>query len=157
VIDGDDRGTGTGSVRYHFGANSGRSRTARIEVRDHDTSCTITQAGVLPDAAPEGTAWTSHLDVSGARAEVIVDGVAVAVQERGVFLGRTGAQGVHRVEARLVQAAGRPGLWRFEIGGGAPAGLRPLEGNVVQVSEGQVTFRLEGRPGERVAFTWRSR
>jgi hypothetical protein len=87
-----------------------------------------------------------------------VDGAAVAVQERGVFLGRAAAQAVHRVEARLVQGAGRPGVWRFEVGGPVvPGSLRPLAGTVVQLGGGVVAFRLQGRPGESVAFTWRQR
>jgi hypothetical protein len=159
-IDGPATGTGNGVVGYQLGVNLGPARTARIQLsEDGSASCAITQSGVTgaEDAGGE-TVWTSHLDVTGGRGEVVIDGVAVAVQERGVYLGRAGAQTVHRVEARLVEGAGRPGVWRFEIGGPAvPASVRPLAGNVIQASGGVVAFHLEGRPGERLAFTWRTR
>jgi hypothetical protein len=159
-IDGSATGMGNGTIGYQVAANLGATRTARIELsEDGSAACTITQSGVTgaQDAGGE-TVWTSHLDVSGGRGEVVVDGGAVGVQERGVYLGRAGAQTVHRVEARLVEGAGRPGVWRFEIGGPAlPASVRPLAGNVIQVSGGVIAFHLEGRPGERLAFTWRTR
>jgi hypothetical protein len=148
-------------VRYRLEANpSVLARVASIELReDPAVRCTITQAGLtLPDGAPAEAVWTSHLDVAGGRGEVVVDGAQVGVQERGVLPGRSAPRALHLLEARLVAGAGRPGLWRFELGGTAVAGsLRPLVGNVVQLSGRVVLFRLEGRPGERVAFTWRAR
>jgi hypothetical protein len=160
-IDGDDNGMGNGNVRYRLEANLGvLVRMARIELRENPAiACTITQAGItLPEGAPAQAVWTSHLDVAGGRGELTVDGAQVRVQERGVLPGRAAPRTVHHLEARLVAAAGRPGVWRFEVGGTAvPGTLRPLAGNVVQLSGGVVLFRLEGRPGERVAFTWRAR
>jgi hypothetical protein len=152
---------GNGNVRYRLEANLGvLVRMARIELRENPAiACTITQAGItLPEGAPAQAVWTSHLDVAGGRGELTVDGAQVRVQERGVLPGRAAPRTVHHLEARLVAAAGRPGVWRFEVGGTAvPGTLRPLAGNVVQLSGGVVLFRLEGRPGERVAFTWRAR
>jgi hypothetical protein len=72
-----------------------------------------------------------------------------------------GASDSVRVEAQLVEAHGRPGTWRFELEPGGEAlvrsgSLRVVAGSVVEVGPRAVTFRLQGRAGERVVFTFRS-
>ncbi len=64
--------------------------------------------------------------------------------------------GENRVEATLVQATGQPGLWRFELGAGASGSLRVIAGEVTLVTPEAVVFRMKGRPGERVVFTFRA-
>ena len=63
-----------------------------------------------------------------------------------------------RVEAQLVQASGG-GQWRFEIRSDTleAGSLRVLAGEVALVSSDAVVFRMSGKPGERVVFTFRSR
>jgi hypothetical protein len=63
------------------------------------------------------------------------------------------APGTHRVEAQLVSAEGKAGTWRFAFGR-APKGLRPLAGRIESVTADSITFRLGGRSGERVVFTF---
>jgi hypothetical protein len=66
--------------------------------------------------------------------------------------------GENRLEARLTQAAGRPGLWRFELqekGRLEPGSLQVLQGEVAQVTGDAVVFRLRGQVGETVAFSFR--
>ena len=65
--------------------------------------------------------------------------------------------GDNRVEATLVEARSA-GTWRFELGGVPgfrPESLRVVAGEVVQLAGDSVTFRLQGRPGERVVFVFR--
>ena len=63
----------------------------------------------------------------------------------------------HRGAARAGRAA--PGQWRFELGSTAslePGSLRVVAGNVALVTGDAVVFRLSGRPGERIVFTFRA-
>lgn len=115
---------------------------------------------VSPVPAAGGPAWTSQLDVPGSRAQVVVNG------RRARFL-RTGRSrivgmataGPNRVEAQLVDAAGQPGNWRFDLApdGIAPGSLRVIAGEVTLLSETAIVFRLAGRPGERVVFAFQGR
>ena len=64
----------------------------------------------------------------------------------------------NRVEATLVEARSA-GTWRFELGGVPgfrPESLRVVAGEVLQLAGDSVTFRLQGRPGERVVFVFRT-
>ena len=68
--------------------------------------------------------------------------------------------GENRVEATLVQATGQPGLWRFELGAEQslePGSLRVIAGEVALVTPDSMAFRMKGRPGERVVFTFHAR
>ena len=69
-------------------------------------------------------------------------------------------EGDNRVEAVVVEASGKPGLWRFDLmttSGVAPGSLRVIAGEPVQVSPTSVTFRLQGQVGERVVFTFQKK
>jgi hypothetical protein len=62
------------------------------------------------------------------------------------------------MEGVLVNGDGRSGTWRFELGGlFEPGSLQVIAGDAAIVTANTVVFRLAGRPGERVAFTFRSR
>jgi hypothetical protein len=91
---------------------------------------------------------------------VLVNGSAAAFAGPGLSVGMAyGQRGENRVEARVVQGAGKPGTWRFELGSTAnlvPGSLRVLAGSVTEVSGDALVFRLSGRPGERVMFTFRT-
>jgi hypothetical protein len=68
------------------------------------------------------------------------------------------APGPHRFEAVLVAAQGRPGVWRFGLSalGAVPGSLRVVAGDVAQVGPVEIAFRLQGRAGERVVFTFQT-
>ena len=89
------------------------------------------------------------------RLQLVLDG-AVSVAGRGRTFGVLRSREESRVEATLMEAAGKPGLWRFDVaeaGGAAPSRIRVIAGEAVSLTDGSVTFRLQGKPGERVAFT----
>jgi len=104
----------------------------------------------------KGTAaqWSSDLALDG-RIQIVLDG-AVSFAARGRTYGvlrRTGD--ASRIEATVTEAAGKPGLWRFDLvdAGGAGARIHVVAGEVVSVTGSSVVFRLQGQAGERVAFT----
>jgi hypothetical protein len=104
--------------------------------------------------------WASQLDIEGASGQVMLNGAtAVFAGPGGSTALAAGRRGENRVEAQLVQGAGRPGTWRFELGATAnlvPGSLRVLAGSVAEISGEAVVFRLGGRAGERVVFTFRT-
>lgn len=72
----------------------------------------------------------------------------------------------HRVHAAsetvevtgTLESAGQ-GLWRFDLDGerALPGSIESLEGQVLGRGPLAITFRLTGRPGERIRFTYRHR
>jgi hypothetical protein len=108
---------------------------------------------------PAAAKLISDLDVERAAGQVVVDGTSVAFQSRAAFtMAIPAGRSVHRIEATLVAAAGRPGTWRFQLPTGAtPGSLRVIAGEVAAIAADTVTFRLAGRPGERVVFTFAQR
>jgi hypothetical protein len=100
-------------------------------------------------------AWVSELRVAGGRGQVILDGTEAVFPGGGTetFAASIGP-GLHRFEAVLVDGAGKAGTWRFDLSalGVRPGSLSVVAGEVVQVGSAQLTFRLKGRPGERVVF-----
>jgi hypothetical protein len=61
------------------------------------------------------------------------------------------------VEGTVVDADGRPGTWRFQVVGGVrPGSLRVIAGTVVALSADEIVFRLSGKPGERVVWSFRA-
>jgi hypothetical protein len=104
--------------------------------------------------------WVSQLDVPGGRGQIVLNGSEALFPAAGrVPLSARPRPGDNRVEAQLVQAQGRAGLWRFEL---APdtmvaGSLRVIAGQVALVTGDAVVFRLKGQPGERIVFTFRSR
>jgi hypothetical protein len=102
---------------------------------------------------------SSLLDVQGARGQVLLDGLTPAFQGRGrAQVERVGRPGIGRIEAQLVSASGQPGTWTFEMSGAFEAGgLRIVAGDVASVTAGVIVFRIAGRMGERVVFTFRAK
>jgi hypothetical protein len=118
------------------------------------------RAGRGAQTATRRLAWNSELAVEGATGQVVANGSAAVFAGKGrssaVAVGR---KGENRIEAQLVQGAGKAGTWRFELGPTASfeaGSLRVLAGEVAQVSGDTVVFRLKGTPGERVVFTFRT-
>ncbi len=110
-------------------------------------------------AAPSLTAsWRSELAVPGGRGQVVVDGApAAGTTPGGAVPPLSLGPGSHRLEAVLVDARGQPGFWRFHLSGlgVVPGSIRPVAGEVTRIGPDHVTFRLDGEPGERAAFTFR--
>ena len=90
----------------------------------------------------------------------MVDGTDSFFPSTGRASGRLSAQRAQRrVEAVLVNATG-PGTWRFELGTTAslePGSLRVIAGEIALETEDALVFRLSGKPGERVVFSFRTR
>ena len=108
---------------------------------------------------PPGAGWISDLAVPGGHGQVVLNGTEAFFPSAGPSR-ITGPlrPGSNRVEAVLVNAPGRGGTWRFDLGGqGLTAGsLRVVAGEVVLATPDTVVFRLSGRPGERVVFSFRT-
>jgi hypothetical protein len=105
-------------------------------------------------------AWASELDLEGGTGQVVVNGSAAVFASKGrstaVAVGR---RGENRVEAVVVQASGKAGTWRLELGGTTsfrPGSLRIIAGDVAMMTADAVVFRLSGKPGDRLMFTFRT-
>jgi hypothetical protein len=105
-----------------------------------------------------GLALRSLITTPGARADVTFDGRPVLAGVMGDASVRVDAVagGAVLVEGWLRDGTG-PGTWRLEFGAGPlpPGALGVVAGDAVQVTPASVTFRLKGRPGERVALLLR--
>ncbi|HVR71357.1 MAG TPA: hypothetical protein VMT87_10990 [Vicinamibacteria bacterium] len=97
---------------------------------------------------------TSHLDASGARGQIVFDGALVTAGQGGRARANVAAGGRHRIEGVLVGAASRPGTWRFELPGIRPGSLQVAAGTVAVRTGNVVVFRLAGREGESIAFSF---
>jgi hypothetical protein len=108
-------------------------------------------------ARPETTAtWVSELAVPGGSGQVVVNGEAVFPREGRSPIAVRPQAGTNRIEATLVEARSA-GSWRFELGsvpGLRADSLRVVAGEVVQAAADVVVFRLHGRPGERIVFSF---
>ena len=99
--------------------------------------------------------WTSELDVAGGSGQVVVNRTALTFVRAGPVAATVDVvQGEQLVEAWLVSGEGRPGVWRFvfDSPSGTRLAVRPIAGNVVQLTPTSASFRLQGRPGERIVF-----
>jgi hypothetical protein len=100
--------------------------------------------------------WSSLLDARDATGHVLLDDSLTLPAGRGRFFWSTPLKdGRHRVEATLTAASG-PGTWRFELPSGMVevGSLRVLQGDVAYSGPEAVVFRLTGKPGERVIFSF---
>ncbi len=113
-----------------------------------------------PAPAENFSAWVSQLEVPGGRGQFVLNGSQAFFPGPGRSSLPVRLQaGENRVEAMLVQAEGEAGLWRFEPGGErglTPGSLRVIAGQVALVTPDAVVFRMKGRAGERVVFTFRA-
>jgi hypothetical protein len=102
--------------------------------------------------------WSSDLSVEGGRLQVIINGAAPSFPGRGRATGVANlVNGENRVEAVLVETAGKAGLWRIDfgtLGVIAEGSLRVISGEAVLLGASSATFRLSGREGERIVFTF---
>lgn len=131
-----------------------RSRVERIRVKRPRSTC----ATATGDASGSGLlVWTSELAVPGGRGQVVANDAEVAFPGAGRSdLALTSRPGRNRVEATLVDGSGQAGTWRFTLAAGpvAPGSLHVLAGEPAVLGADTVAFRLRGRPGERIVFTF---
>jgi hypothetical protein len=132
------------------GSSSDAAPVQRIFVDTTFPGCPAPFTGIAPATA----VWSSDLAVEKGRLQVTVNGGAVTYAEQGRSYGTSPlVDGENHIEATLVAATGKPGLWRFDMVGVEPGGaIRILAGEVASLTRDAVTFRLQGTPGERVAF-----
>jgi len=104
------------------------------------------------------TSWSSDLTVEGGRLQVVVNGATPVFPARGRSFGTSSlVNGENRVEAIVVEAAGKAGLWRIDFNPSdsiAEGSLRVVSGEAILLGAASATFRLSGREGERVVFTF---
>jgi hypothetical protein len=128
------------------------STDANVDVRLTGRPCFRGDAQSRPAGA-----WVSELSVPGGRGQVVVDGAEAVFPAGGMetFSTSTGP-GSHRFEATLVDGAGRPGTWRFDLSAlsPVPGSLRVVAGEAAVTGPAAVVFRLRGKPGERVVFSF---
>ena len=102
--------------------------------------------------------WSSDLSVAGGRLQVVVNGAAPTFPGRGRATGIANlVNGENRIEAVLVESAGKAGLWRIDFNPPesiAEGSLRVISGEAVLLGASSATFRLSGREGERIVFTF---
>jgi hypothetical protein len=94
--------------------------------------------------------------VPGGRGQVVLNGSEVSFSDRSRTEHRAAGplHAQNRIEALLVEGRG-PGTWRFDLASiAAPGRLRVIAGQVVLVTADSVVFRISGRGGERVVFTF---
>ena len=153
TIQGGKNGVGAGSVRFNVKKNNGSARTGRIRLASSgEARCEISQAAGLAPALGR-VSWSSSLEIEDGRGLLSLgdDGRVVA---RGRAMGISAPRSGHNLlEAELLAGRGA-GSWRFEIAGAVPGSLRPVAGEVLLLTADAITFRLEGKPGERVAFSY---
>jgi hypothetical protein len=128
---------------------------------DKDVTADFAALGLVAPAAEsvDASAPTlrSVLGVRGGRGDVALNGSSVLAAREGE--GRVALHpqpGDNLVEARLLEGAAG-GTWQFDIVGGArleKRALRVVAGELAALGPDSISFRLSGRPGERVAFTW---
>jgi len=128
---------------------------------DKDVTADFSALGLLAPAADSAAAGAptlrSALGVRGGRGDIALNGSSVLTAREGE--GRVALHpqpGDNLVEARLLEGA-TSGTWQFDIVGLGrleTRALRVVSGELVAVGPDSISFRLSGRAGERVAFTW---
>jgi PKD domain-containing protein/Big-like domain-containing protein len=105
--------------------------------------------------------WSSDLALDGGRLQIVVNAASASFPGRGRSYGVASLRGAeNRVEATVVEAAGKPGLWRFDVMNAenvVAGSIHVLAGDVVNIAASSITFRLHGTPGERVSFTFQKK
>jgi hypothetical protein len=146
-------------VQAHAQDGCGNGTTsAKKTIIVNNTGTCVPDAGATADPAAAGAAVASELGVSDGAGQVVVNGDASFPRTGRHTVAVRLQPGENRVEATLVQARSG-GTWRFDLGavpGLRPETLRVVAGDVLQVAGDSVTFRLKGRPGERVVFSFRT-
>jgi len=151
-------GSGNRIVSYSVtGLTLVQDREGIISVdQQSSASILVHQDGIL-GVSRSTPVLNSELAVRGGAGQMVWDGASVTYAVEGTTSAAVPlTPGMHRVEAQLVSADGTPGTWRFAFVGAAMKGLRGQSGKVETLGPDSITFRLSGRPGERVVFVFES-
>jgi len=146
----------TASIEAYAEDNCGHgafSNPVSVDVRRVGGNCFL---GLSVPGSEASSALVSELDVPGGTAQVVVNGEASFPRGGRHPLAFRFTPGANRVEATLVEGRG-PGVWRFDVSaapGLRPESLRVVAGEVVQAGVVVVGFRLRGRSGERIVFSF---
>jgi hypothetical protein len=128
------------------------------ERQESNFFCTFDTCSKSVDRVAELT-WISDFGVPGATAQLVLNGANAFFPASGRGTGRAILKaGEQRLEGQLV-GGGRPGTWRIELSGEsaiARGSIKVLAGDAIAVEGSSVTFRMQGRPGERVVITFRT-
>lgn len=133
--------------------NASYSSSVTVDVRRVGGGCF---AAMSVAAASASASLVSELELPGAAGQVVVNGEASFPRAGRHPLAVRFVAGSNRVEATLVDGWGE-GAWRFDLSslpGFKPESLRVVAGEVAQVGGGIVGFRVRGRAGERVVFSF---
>jgi hypothetical protein len=129
------------------------SDASRVDVRLNGRGCGFR----LRAGGRASGALVTDLEVPGGRGQVVVDGAQAFFPGPGTAPVSLALEpGAHRLEVTLVEATGRPGTWRFDLSslGLEHGSLSVVAGEVAQIGPDTVVFRLKGRPGERLVFSF---
>ena len=122
-------------------------------------SCYLGFSGLRKDVG-RTTVWSSELSLEG-RLQVVVNGASPAFPGSGRGFGTARlVNGENRVEAVVVESTGKAGIWRIDLkpSEAIQAGsLRVISGEVTLLGPTSATFRLSGKTGERIVFTFMKR
>ncbi len=158
TIDSDPSQSGSRDLNYHVSGLTLGQRSGDIHLSEGGGTCGISQ-GLLVAPNDSSITITSELRLPGGAGQVVINGTSVSFTNEGLSnQTMASAKTLIRIEAQLVAAVGKPGTWRFEF----PAGIEPgslaiVAGQGSLTGPSGVVFRLQGRPGERVVFTFRGR
>jgi hypothetical protein len=100
--------------------------------------------------------WTSALSSTGAKAQVWHDGALALIQTSGQqTVSVASDRPVNTIVGELLDGQGAGAIWTFRFHDGfKPGSLKPQSGNVAHLLADTIVFRLGGKKGERVAFTF---
>ena len=132
---------------------------AVVAVANADDGGSATTSTTLLPAARPAMAWASRLDVPGASGRVVLDGDTADVVRAGPRAPSPRAlrPGRHHLEATLTRPGSAAGTWRFDLASVRQGTLYVTAGTVLSLGSSSVVFRVAGRPGERVAFSFETR
>ena len=140
------------------GCGNGTDSSEVLVTVNNTGTCVLPESEAAPEASASSATLVSDLGVVEGAGQVVANGEAAFPRAgRSPFAVRL-KKGENRIEATLVEARSG-GTWRFELGalpGLRPDTLRVVAGDVVHLAADSVTFRLQGRPGERVVFAFRA-
>jgi hypothetical protein len=142
-------------IRAYAADNCGNATySSPVQVTVKRANCDVASSLAGPTAL---STLLTEMDVRGGSGQVVVNDEATFPRAGRTALALRPRAGENRVEATLVEGRAA-GTWRFDlqsVRGLRPESLRVIAGDVAQLGGGAVTFRVRGRTGERVVFSFR--
>lgn len=139
------------------GACSTATGSTCMVLMDADKTVDVDTTALVLVALPP-VALSTELVVPDGEGQVVMNGrTANAVRPGLTAMAAESRRGTNHLEAMLVRGAGKPGTWRFDFSGQSalkPGSLRVVAGTAALITNDAVVFRLQGKPGERIVFTF---